>query len=241
MISIAPDGRIAILDGESGTFGQFDSAGNWHEGKIPSADEYMEDFGPLVSPTLRALYLSRARAASEAQPTSESARALKRMSTRQRPTQGRHAFEIGFRLYQSAARSEDFIPGGARAPFLQGVATELPRMLEQIARRNILPWRAAVGHRRRASAISGLQPPEIRMDAPPRPTSKYRKRHLSGATAPIFCACAGTCPQHCRTRADGVRTPEPGRDWEEEGATLVFLQHHRAALLRLDEGLERLT
>ena len=65
-ISIAPDGRIAILDSESTTFGQFDAGGNWHEGKIPSAYEYMDDFGPLQSPTLRALYLSRARAASSA-------------------------------------------------------------------------------------------------------------------------------------------------------------------------------
>ena len=61
MISFAPDGRVAILDSESTTFGQFDSAGNWHEGKIPTADEYMDDFGPLESPTLRALYLSFAR------------------------------------------------------------------------------------------------------------------------------------------------------------------------------------
>ena len=60
-MSIAPDGRVAILSADEGVFGQFDVDGVWHHGKIPSADEYMEEFGPLRSSALRNLFLARAK------------------------------------------------------------------------------------------------------------------------------------------------------------------------------------
>ena len=65
-VSVASDGRIAIFSSDDGVFGQFDVDGVWHQGKVPSADEYMEEFGPLRSPTLRVLFLARTKAASAA-------------------------------------------------------------------------------------------------------------------------------------------------------------------------------
>ncbi len=70
IVSIAPDGRIAVLAAKHGVFGQFAAAGNWHEGKVPTADEYMEAFGP-AGPALSAIMLARAKAASAAAKASQ--------------------------------------------------------------------------------------------------------------------------------------------------------------------------
>ena len=65
VVSVAPDGRVAVMSAKHGIFGQFDAAGVWHDRELPTANEYMEDFGP-AGPALSVIFLTRAKAASAA-------------------------------------------------------------------------------------------------------------------------------------------------------------------------------